>query len=595
MGEELLYEELKTVYSRKLGFFADNEFLSDCTVKGPDGRTFKVHRVILATSSTFFFTTLKKSPQTTAIDVPEPIPPTYGQGMKAGDVFPTVLRFMYANQEATVLTADLLNAASAFSLLALGHILGVKRLVDVVSQFIAEKVLNDDNGAEVLLEGLKYMSETLQEAALDAVVSNLESIVRRPGGLEALTNLPFSQFKGICEDNLASVSNEGTVYGLICSYLQKREALPEEQVEAQGVLGMKRLTQEEKFELLSCVRFSYLTHNELLQAASNGLVAMAKDLILEGLSLQLVELDSPPAADYAYRVSREPRKSYEVKRPGMKSKETLKSASVEVRSEEQTSRQADESEDDEREEEKHDYMHDARLYRSQQLQRQTHREVIGTLAASVQGALRQSSPPRPPQRLRGPYSSLTGPKEFVYSYDFDDNGLLYYLGSSGRTRPWANPHVLGNVVAFSSSIGFGKVEEFVGRVAGNLRTTNEPNSYIGVDLGLGRLLAPTAYTLRNRNSSSHVCLNWQLEGSNNRYDWKVLDRRIHFSGDPGTDAALEEERQQLKQKGASTTWGVAPEMTESVRYLRIVQLDKNSSGSYNLALSGFEVYGKLVS
>ena len=28
------------------------------------------------------------------------------------------------------------------------------------------------------------------------------------------------------------------------------------------------------------------------------------------------------------------------------------------------------------------------------------------------------------------------PEEFVYSYDFDDNGALYWLGSYGKTRVW---------------------------------------------------------------------------------------------------------------------------------------------------------------
>jgi len=33
--------------------------------------------------------------------------------------------------------------------------------------------------------------------------------------------------------------------------------------------------------------------------------------------------------------------------------------------------------------------------------------------------------------------------EFVYKYDMDDNGVLYYLGTSGKTKPYVNPHILG--------------------------------------------------------------------------------------------------------------------------------------------------------
>jgi len=55
------------------------------------------------------------------------------------------------------------------------------------------------------------------------------------------------------------------------------------------------------------------------------------------------------------------------------------------------------------------------------------------------------------------------PLEFVYEYDLDENGALFYLGSNGRTRQWQNPHAIGKVQAFASSVGSGRVEDFVGR------------------------------------------------------------------------------------------------------------------------------------
>jgi len=59
------------------------------------------------------------------------------------------------------------------------------------------------------------------------------------------------------------------------------------------------------------------------------------------------------------------------------------------------------------------------------------------------------------------------PDEFVYSYDFDDNGALYWLGTYGKTRIWQNPHAIGQVRAFASSLGQGEAENFVGRVPTN--------------------------------------------------------------------------------------------------------------------------------
>ncbi len=63
----------------------------------------------------------------------------------------------------------------------------------------------------------------------------------------------------------------------------------------------------------------------------------------------------------------------------------------------------------------------------------------------------------------------------------------------------------------------------------NCRTLNEPFSFFGVDLGEGRHLIPTCYSLRNRNSSTHVLMNWHLEASNDKVHWTILDRRIYLS------------------------------------------------------------------
>jgi len=187
----------------------------------------------------------------------------------------------------------------------------------------------------------------------------------------------------------------------------------------------------------------------------------------------------------------------------------------------------------------------------------------------------------------------------VFEYDFDENGALFYLGSFAKKKLWQNPHQVAQVQAFASSVGCGLVENFVGRSATNLRTQNEPFSFFGVDLGRDRQLLPTVYTLRNRNSSTHVMLNWHFEGSNDKVNWTLLDRRIYLTNQPEQDQLFEEEHRQLKQKGATSTWGIDTDLYreigfEGFRYFRVVQVGKNSSGSDNLALSGFELYGRVI-
>ena len=172
---------------------------------------------------------------------------------------------------------------------------------------------------------------------------------------------------------------------------------------------------------------------------------------------------------------------------------------------------------------------------------------------------------------------------FKYTYDFDENGALYYIGTLGKKQIYCNPHELNLVTAF------------VGRNLVNLRTENEEFSFFGVDLGQNRKLIPTAYSIRNRNSSTHVLLCWELEGSNDKINFEILDRRIFRSDNYEMNKKLERERNLLIKPGCTSTWGISKKIREKFpegfRYFILKQIDKNSNGSYNLTNSGFELYG----
>lgn len=119
--------------------------------------------------------------------------------------------------------------------------------------------------------------------------------------------------------------------------------------------------------------------------------------------------------------------------------------------------------------------------------------------------------------------------------------MLFYLGSNGKHTVWQNPHSIGQIQAFASSVGSGTLESFVGRAISNTRTQNEPYSFFGFDLGEGRTFLPSSYTMRNRNSQIHVMMNWHLEGSNDKCNWVILDRRVYMTGDPQQDAQFSDE------------------------------------------------------
>lgn len=94
-------------------------------------------------------------------------------------------------------------------------------------------------------------------------------------------------------------------------------------------------------------------------------------------------------------------------------------------------------------------------------------------------------------------------------------------------------------------------------------------------------------------------MNWQFEGSNDRSTWVQLDKRIYWTGDATKDIEFENEQKLLKQRGISTTWAVDTNIYadlgyQGFRYFRVIQVGKNSSGADNLALSGFELYGRVT-
>lgn len=53
-------------------------------------------------------------------------------------------------------------------------------------------------------------------------------------------------------------------------------------------------------------------------------------------------------------------------------------------------------------------------------------------------------------------------------------------------------------------------------------------SFMGVDLGEDRFIYPTAYTIRNRNSTTYVMLNWVIEASVDGNHFIPIDKRIHY-------------------------------------------------------------------
>lgn len=171
---------------------------------------------------------------------------------------------------------------------------------------------------------------------------------------------------------------------------------------------------------------------------------------------------------------------------------------------------------------------------------------------------------------------------------FDENGLIYFIGSNGRTAEWVNPSQYGLVTITSSEgkqLPYGKLDDILSRepVSVNCHTRDNKKSWFAIDLGV--FIIPSAYTLRHARGYGRSALrNWLLQGSKDGVNWTTL---ITHSDDKS-----------LSEPGSTATWPIldSAEDSQGYRHIRIQQNGRNASGqTHYLSLSGFEIYGRVVS
>ncbi len=178
------------------------------------------------------------------------------------------------------------------------------------------------------------------------------------------------------------------------------------------------------------------------------------------------------------------------------------------------------------------------------------------------------------------------PHLLPYSSDFDEHGLLHWIGTNGLTAPWVNPASSNGLVRVSGT-GSG-LEEICGRQTTSCQTTDEKRAWVAVDLGV--FVVPTCYSLRcSRAYAKMAPRNWAFlmskTGGPEPSDWDLLYMHVNDES--------------LKEAGGTHTWSLAEAAVVrreaeagGWRYARIQQMGRNQSGSsYALAVCGFEIYG----
>ncbi|KAG8449614.1 hypothetical protein GDO86_016307 [Hymenochirus boettgeri] len=174
---------------------------------------------------------------------------------------------------------------------------------------------------------------------------------------------------------------------------------------------------------------------------------------------------------------------------------------------------------------------------------------------------------------------------FRHQHDFDDNGIMYWIGTNAKTAyEWVNPAAYGLVVVTSSegrNLPYGRLEDILSRDSSalNCHTNDDKSAWFAIDLGLW--IVPSAYTLRHARGYGRSALrNWVFQVSKDGHNWTTLYTHVD-------DCSLNE-------PGSTATWPLDPPKDEKQgwRHIRIKQTGKNASGqTHYLSLSGFELYG----
>ena len=701
--------EKPIIPERTISNYYGNEFLTDAILKG-ENFEIPFHKIILCPASDFlnnYFTLNPDISQKSNVDLPEIMKSSLSQGNKK-ECLDKIFKYCYNNQDIHSIESEI-TLNNCFTFLELAHCLQIKSLCWNLEKIIIKNFLKDENMIKISEESNIFELEELRKECSNKMKQNLGNIPNKAKELTQLKfdtfkdimssdELDIEQEKEVADlvieyikfrrnipeekkdippqeeknnENNENPENNENQENNNNNEENKNNEQPQQNEENNNIQNeennkqnpydnwkkhldelkknceIKRLTPEEEKMLVLCIRFSYLSHADLIGLTNEPIMENYKDLILQGLSARLNTYENteekkiiinltPRHYLRGQNISRNyinknkfKNKNYNeinnednnINNPNIKSELDFQNRIQFNKFNDQRNFARSQPINNEKDMNINNYIKDETEFPSYYDENNMNNEMNNSnsnyLGAEVlnideinskkkkKAMIAKSSqgpfPPQDPrisqnfflsQRVVSSYNPI-----FKYTYDFDENGALYYLGTKGKKYQYRNPHELNIVTAFASSISKGQISDFVGRNLVNLRTENEESSFLGVDLGENRTLVPTAYSIRNRNSSTHVMLCWNLEASNDKIHFEILDTRI-FSNEenPQIHQRLERERNLLKEPGCTSTWGISKKIKEKFpegfRYFLIKQIDKNSNGSYNLTNSGFELYGE---
>jgi hypothetical protein len=166
----------------------------------------------------------------------------------------------------------------------------------------------------------------------------------------------------------------------------------------------------------------------------------------------------------------------------------------------------------------------------------------------------------------------------VYTRDYDNNGILYWLGTQRGTAPYTNPHNSGKVIVSSSSNGAGCDYSHVvcNNSNGTFYTNNASNSFVVIDFRPSNIeITPTYYTISDGRCGYSI-RSWVLQGSQDGIWWDTI--KEHFD-----DMSI------IYGSKHTQSWNI--ECTKPYSMFRLYSTGPNHMGNHFFAVSGFEIYG----
>ena len=667
------------------------------------------------------------------INFPEIISSSFG-GDNKKNCLEKILKYCYSNQNFKSIESDI-NQYNIFTLLEMSHSLGIKSLKLNLENKIIKKYLGKDNATKLALESKIFDLKKLNKEAINYITENFKEVKIFKNDIidldfESFKNLmnsdkinifsekDISEFildyiksrrdlpeeekeklelketqinsnennnknDDINQENRENINNEEEKKEE--NEEKKDEEKKEDEIkendanekwkkylyELKDSIKRKKLSKEQEKELIMCIRFAYIPHNELVKLTNEPMMSDFKDILLQALSLKLnsyeenqnneietknifnsnpricfqkIEKSINPQNNYdnimninqsmpnpninniypktSFNYNNDPNNRmyrsdfYNIKRNNNYN-EKINEEEYHYNNNDNIDNYNDYNDEDYNENnnsssEDHSNNSDNLKADYFNINYQKEREKINR----YQKMLKSESPNRNKNSQEINLSKSISSEEenksknininkrkyntkFKYKSDFDHNGALYYLGTQGLTKKYENPHKLKLIKAFGSSLLSGNFYDFVGRKFTNLSTENEENSFFGIDLGPERYLKPTSYSIKNRDSDTNVLLCWNFQGSNDKINFEILDKRIFMSEkDEKLNDKTRKCRHMLKKPRTTSTWGISKSIREKYpngfRYFLLKQIGKNSSKNYNLAISGFELYGEAL-